>query len=280
MANSFHDIPELYGLCPHRDDGTLTVKNMHELALYDGAPVHREPVQRDILLPDLGQVKLHGDAGSNQLIVMAKAGDNGVNHNHNDIGSFIVHRRDILHLTDPGGPTYTAKTFSDKRYDILFCNSYGHSVPVINGSMQVAGSEYHGKLTAENLNGAGTKSALIDMTHAYPQGTVTKLTRHVALDPSSNELTIEDDFSFEAPPKSLEEAFITYENASVTDDGHVMIGPSDNRLMVTAVDTPGTFDVQDLAEESKEGRTDRVVRRIRFVPDILQQTMTLKFQIK
>ena len=42
---------------------------------------------------------------------MCLAGNNGVPHNHNDIGSFIVHRGDALWLTDPAGPAYSRKTF-------------------------------------------------------------------------------------------------------------------------------------------------------------------------
>ncbi len=37
--------------------------------------------------------------------------DNGVNHNHNDVGSYIVVLNGQVLIVDPGGETYTARTF-------------------------------------------------------------------------------------------------------------------------------------------------------------------------
>ena len=39
-------------------------------------------------------------------------------------------------VLDPGGEIYTARTFSPRRYESKLLNSYGHSVPRINGKLQ------------------------------------------------------------------------------------------------------------------------------------------------
>lgn len=194
----------------------------------------------------------------------------------------MIHRNGRLYLTDPGGPKYTAKTFSDRRYEILFCNSYGHSVPVINGKLQPTGSEYYGTLAVENMDGVGEKDIEIDMTHAYPPGIVRNLHRTLRLDSNKNTVRIVDKFAFDETPESVEEAFITYEGVTVhANGGTVAIGPSDDAVILSAgVDTTGRFSVDVLEEESKEGRTDQVVKRIRFIPDKLATAMDLSFDIR
>ena len=280
MVNEFYQIPELYDLCAQHPDQTLKVSEMHELAFYRGQKAKGKTEYRDDHLPDLGQVKLRGKPGKNQMTVVALAGHNGVPHNHNDIGSFILHRDDRIYLVDPGGPIYTRKTFSPQRYEIVFCNSIGHSVPVINGRLQQFGSQYYGTLEVENLNGEGEKRAVIDMTHAYPRGTVRQLIRTFMLDADANRLTLEDAYRFSRQPRSLEEAFITFEKATVAGNRRsVQIGPKRKGMTLQAVETPGSFGVKRLVEESKEGRSDRVITRITFVPEKLEKEMRLRFEI-
>jgi len=280
IINEFYDIPELYALCRRHPDGSLCLSGMHELASYNGQKSNGIADNRDYLLPNLGQVKLRGAPGDGQMTLMAIAGNNGVPHNHNDIGSFIVHKGDRIFLVDPGAPLYTRKTFSSQRYEIVFCNSIGHSVPSINGTQQPPGSQYYGTLKVENLNGKGEKQAAIDMTHAYPEGTVKQLVRQFTLNADSNQLTLEDTYKFDETPRSLEEAFITFEEVKVSQDSQsVQIGTSDNILQISAVNTPGRFSAKKLHEESKEGRTDKVINRITFVPDKLDLEMCLRFEI-
>ena len=274
IVNAFFDMPELYALCDKHSDHTLKVRDMHSMAMYPGFEVEIEADDRDYVLSDLGQAKLRGVPGKDQLTLMCLAGNNGVPHNHNDIGSFIVHRGGALWLTDPAGPVYSQKTFGPDRYDILFCNALGHSVPVINGQLQQPGGEYFGMLEVENLNGEGEKRAVIDMTHAYPEGTVKSLTRTFVLD--GNVLTMEDRYVFDSVPQTLEEGFITFEDVQVYGDS-VQVGPQGEGITLSAVDTPGTFSVKRFEEESKEGRTDEVVTRVIFTPAELSQDFCLRF---
>jgi len=284
--NAFLKIPELYSLCPQHSDRTLRLQCedhglAHDLALYRGNKATTKQDNADYVLPDLGQVKIRGRSGKDQLTLMAIAGHNGVPHNHNDIGSFIVHRGDHLHLVDPGGPLYTARTFGPQRYDIVYCSSYGHSVPVINGRRQKEGKQHHGALATRNLNGQGEKRIDIDMTHAYPRGTVKKLIRTFGLDVAANRLHLEDAYTFSRCPKSVEEAFVTFEKATVAQDGQsVQIGPRSKGICLSAPETPGTFSVAWLEEESKrDGKGDRVITRIAFRPDTLAKEMILRFDI-
>lgn len=281
LVNRFYPVPELYNLCRLNQDGSLRLTEMLDLALYQDEHAVSGPDNADYVLPDLGQVKMRGAPGRDRATVMALAGSNGVSHNHNDVGSFIVHRRGKLWLVDPGAPMYTKQTFSPQRYGIIHCRSRGHSVPLINGREQLAGEQYYGTLTTENLNGTGPKRAIIDMTRAYPRGTVQQLVRTLELDPDTNRLEVLDQYTFRRAPKSVEEAFITFDKATVAADGlSVRIGTRRAGIQVCAKDTPGRFQVTVLEEESRaHQRTDDITTRITFTPERLDRQTQLRFTI-
>jgi hypothetical protein len=280
IINGHKDMPELYALCASHKDRTLKVANPHELGVYRGQKQSGKADPRDYFLPGLGQVKLRSKPGRKSLTLMAIGGHNGVPHNHNDVGSFILHRGDKLWLTDPGGPVYNRKTFGPNRYDILFCNSKGHSVPVINGKLQKEGSQFKGTIKVQNLNQSGQKRAVVNMTRAYPKGTVRSLVRTFELDPDTNRLTLTDDYSFDRKPRSLVEAFITFESVKISRNGRsFQIGPRGNGITVSA-EAKGRFTVTAHEEESKEGRTDQVIQRVTFVPASLDRELSLRFLIE
>src|SRR5206468_8761605 len=94
-------------------------------------------------LPDIQVMIARDNDGSTKgWFVAAKGGNNDESHNHNDIGNYIVYYDGLPLLIDVGRGTYTAKTFSNRRYDIWFnCSNY-HNVPTINGVTQPAGPQF------------------------------------------------------------------------------------------------------------------------------------------
>lgn len=98
-----------------------------------------------------------------------KGGHNAEHHNHNDVGSFVVVVGDRPVLLDPGSETYTARTFSGKRYESKLLNSYGHPVPVVAGQLQREGREAQGKvLRADFTEQADTLQLDISSAYAVP----------------------------------------------------------------------------------------------------------------
>lgn len=280
IINQHKDMPELYSLCDAHRDRSLKPGSIHELGMYDGQKRSGKPDPKDYFLPGLGQVKLRSKPGPKSLTLMAIAGHNGVPHNHNDIGSFILHRGDTLWLTDPGGPIYNRKTFGPDRYDIIFCNSLGHSVPVVNGHLQQPGASYSGTIRVEGLNRKGEKRAIVEMAGAYPKGAVKTLTRTFVLDSEANRLSLEDEYTFARKPRSVEEAFITFENVTVAKGGKsVQIGPKRKGITLSAAQ-PGRFRVAAQEEASREGRTGQIIQRITFEPRTLAREMTLSFRFE
>lgn len=121
-----------------------------------------EPLLKDVWLPDL-QIMT---ARRGNLYVAMKGGNNGENHNHNDVGSFIVYgsQESLSPLfIDPAVGEYTAKTFSDDRYSIWTMQSQYHNLPQINGIDQKDGKKYAAKVVSHK-DGQLT----LDIAGAYP----------------------------------------------------------------------------------------------------------------
>ncbi len=88
---------------------------------------------------------------SKDLSLAAKSGHNDEPHNHNDIGSFLLACDDGQLLCDFGSGEYTGAYFQPAtRYDCLCNSSFGHSVPIINGSGQLPGKQYQGKVLSHD----------------------------------------------------------------------------------------------------------------------------------
>jgi hypothetical protein len=87
------------------------------------------------------------------------------------------------------------------------------------------------------------------MTRAYPRDTVHSLIRTLNLDSGTNVLTIEDAYRFTEIPEKLEEAFVTFEKASIVGYGDaVRIGPVRGGVTLSAAQ-PGLFQVETMTEK-------------------------------
>lgn len=277
LINEFWDIPELFGLCRLTEDGALAAGSLMDLLLVDGGRHESLDDRRDYHLGELGVAKVRCGA----VTVGAKAGHNGEHHNHNDVGSFLVHRGRTFFLTDLGAPVYSRRTFSPARYDSIFCNSLGHSVPVIDGRGQPAGGRYGGTLAAEGLNGDGARTLRIEMGGAYDAPGLERLTRVIEVAPGG-EVRLADTFVFGGEGGPVQEAFITTQPAAVSADGESVAirSESDGTAELRADGAAGTFAVDELEAESAESRGGERVRRITFTPARLAREMTLAFVIR
>ena len=273
--NFLTDVPELFQLVETNANGLPEISDIRALALYRGELPLRHTDRTDCLLPLLGLAK--ANAAEADVVLAAQAGTNDVSHNHNDIGSFLLVKTGVAVLTDPGTPVYSAKTFGPKRYELLMCRSRGHSVPIVNGYEQQEGSAFFGSLAAEGLNGPGGKTITIDMSRAYPDPTLLKLTRVLELGRDGT-LRIVDRFEFSSKPLELEEALVTFEPAQVR-DGCVEVGHGVSATTIRA-DVAGEFQVETFSPEQHEGLDPRPLHRVRFLPSSLAVEMCLSFLIE
>ena len=102
----------------------------------------------------------------NGIYAAIKGGSNGENHNHNDVGNVIVYLEGQPAIIDAGNMTYTALTFSEKRYKLWNTRSAYHNLPIIGGFEQKAGAEYR-----TNLFNTSDTGAVAELQTAYPPET-------------------------------------------------------------------------------------------------------------
>ena len=117
-----------------------------------------QPVS-DSWLPDL-QVRL---VRKGRMTVCGKGGHNGESHNHNDVGNFVVFLDGNPVAVDIGNMTYTAKTFSPRRYELFNTRARNHSVPQLGQWEQCVGSEYAASEVQATAGGL-----TLDLSCAYP----------------------------------------------------------------------------------------------------------------
>ncbi|HRJ48740.1 MAG TPA: heparinase II/III family protein, partial [Opitutaceae bacterium] len=141
-------------------------------------------------------------------------GHNGVNHNHNDLGTFTVVLDGRTLILDPGLEVYSYRTFSEQRYESQLLNSYGHPVPRVAGKLQEAGPEWRARVLTKEFS-ADTDRMVLDLRSAYDVPTLRKLEREfLYYRRGAGSLTITDRVEF-AAPAAFESALITLGKATV-----------------------------------------------------------------
>lgn len=154
----------------------------------------QDPLPADGWLPDLQVMTARDQAGTTAgLYVTAKGGHNDESHNHNDVGSFIAYLDGLPLIIDVGPEFYTAKTFSDQRYEIWTMRSSWHNVPLINGVEQAAGREFAASKVSYEASKDMAQLSL-DLTDAYPaEAGVDQWVRNIKLK-RGEELEISESF--------------------------------------------------------------------------------------
>jgi len=186
-----------------------------------------------------------------RLGVALKGGNNAENHNHDDVGSYVVVVGDRPILLDPGGETYTARTFGPHRYDSKLLNSWGHAVPFVAGKLQREGADAHGQvLRTEFLPTQDTLE--MDIASAYAVPALKSLRRTFVYSRAvGGSLSITDRPQFSSPQR-FGTALITRGDWSRQRDGSLLIVDEDQAVRVT-IDTGGipfTLDAERITEDA------------------------------
>jgi hypothetical protein len=238
---------------------------LRDMFWWDGEQ-HEAPATEDSILPDTGIVRLGSTTPENSVVVL-KAGHNGENHNHNDIGSFIVHVDGETFLTDPGPGFYDQAYFSSKRYENIFASSYGHSVPRIGGELQRAGREFWGAVTGVNTVGP-LKWARIEFSRAYAARGLETAERCLSLATEGAQagiIWLEDDFSFAGRPAEIEEAFVTWLEGEAIGKTALIKGKNHDLQLVIEAPRDAEFRLERLEEESRANRKPISLNRFSFL---------------
>ncbi|MCP1428165.1 hypothetical protein J3D45_000663 [Microbacterium foliorum] len=159
-----------------------------------GAP----PLPRDVVLPSTQTLLARqNDGRADGLTLVVKGGHNGENHNHNDVGSFIVAAGGVPVIVDAGRPTYTKQTFGPDRYDIWTMQSAWHNVPEVRGTDQPAGVGWSADDVTAHIGDHASWQDL-ELAGAYDVDALRSWRRHARLDRDARRVEIIDEWCLES----------------------------------------------------------------------------------
>ncbi len=187
--------------------------------------------------------------------VAIKGGHNAENHNHNDVGSFVVAAGATAVLVDPGLEVYTARTFGPDRYVSQVLNSYGHAVPVVADQLQHEGRQYAARVLATRFAPEGD-TIVLDLAGAYAVPGLKSLVRTLTVRRgTSPAITVVDDVEY-AEPASFSTALITFGAwREVSPGAYAVESGTDGVLATVAVDgADWALRPETLREELPGGR--------------------------
>ena len=250
--NGSDELPEFYGtdLC-----STQTAAAIRNFLAY-------EPYEDSTTVNKLSYYKNFGCVISRNdtYSIGIKAGHNQEEHNHNDVGSFAIVADNKQLLCDLGAPLYTMHSLRIENYDkVIERSSFGHNVPIINGTPQRFGREYCGDMQVDG------NVITIDFAKAYPVE-MDKLTRKTVL--GDTEILLSDEFDEKV---SWQERFVT-ETEPVVIDGGIKIGCM-NMLFDTGI---YSTEIEKILTKS-HSNTDRIIYTITLTPTKNQDRADFSF---
>ena len=133
-----------------------------------------------------------------EWLVAAKGGNNAESHNHNDIGNFIIYHNNQPVIIDLGRDTYTSKSFSNQRFELMNCRSAYHNVPIINGLEQKDGKKYRADKVSHVAN-EDESSLTLNLEKAYQEGAhVDSWKRTITLDREYNWVEVTEQYKLDS----------------------------------------------------------------------------------
>ncbi len=245
---------------------TMLLRNM---LWWDGSYHEGGPVG-DAYSPLGGVARLTSRTPQGIRVVLAiKAGHNDENHNQNDVSSFILHADGESLLTDPGHGLYTRQYFGPERYENIFANSYGHSVPRVGGQMQKEGRGFCGQIVSVETN-EPAKRVEVEFARAYVAANLASARRQITL--QSGVVWLQDAFCFSADPVEVEEAFITWFDVDANGATAVIHGQRHD-LRLTIESPEGlSFSVEKLEEQCRLNAKPGVLKRMNVMLPVASET--------
>ena len=217
-----------------------------------------------------------GPAAHARFAVAIKGGNNGVNHGHNDSGSFSVVVGTNMVICDPGGEIYTARTFSSRRYESKVLNSFGHALPIVAGQLQRHGLDARAVVLATNFT-AAADGIVFDLRSAYAVPDLQMLQRTFVYQRGQTPcLEVRDEARFSAP-ENFESALVTWGKIQHPEANKLIISDGSGTVRVT-IDTGGVpFHIrEEPIDEDTENRRKPVHLGVVLDDKVSSAAVTLK----
>ncbi len=235
----------LFGLQKHKLDNGNIIDFLETTSIYDSLttlpPIAPLPAvswfgDRQVLTARTKSESTNG------LFLAVQGGHNAESHNHNDIGNFIVYANNTPVFVDAGVGSYTAQTFSSKRYELWNMQSVWHNCPTINGVMQKEGIQYKAShvLYAKNTSGV---SVSMDIAMAYPtEAAVKKYERKFDFDQSKNTIQLFENYEMLEWKSPLVQSFLVFIKPTIEKPGQLSFALQDGASVTFKYDAK-LFDI-------------------------------------
>ncbi len=185
-----------------------------------------------------------------------KGGHNAEQHNHNDVGSFVVALGKATPLLDPGSEVYTRRTFSAQRYESNVLNSFGHPVPRVAGKLQRPGRQAAAKVLKTEFTDE-KDTLVLDLRSCYDVPELTKLVRTFVFSRAGRgSLSVTDEVEFNSP-QAFETALITLSPWKQLGPDTLVVGEKAESVEVKISTKENPFSLQ--ATEIQEHLPGRVI---------------------
>lgn len=247
----FNDVPlksfgaYLFGLQKHKLDNGNIIDFLETTSIYDSLttlpPIAPLPAvswfgDRQVLT---ARTKSESTKG---LFLAVQGGHNAESHNHNDIGNFIVYANNTPVFVDAGVGSYTAQTFSSKRYELWNMQSVWHNCPTINGVMQKEGIQYKATNVIYAKNKSGV-SVSMDIAMAYPtEAAVKKYERKFDFDQSKNTIQLFENYEMLEWKSPLVQSFLVFIKPTIEKPGQLSFALQDGASVTFKYDAK-LFDI-------------------------------------
>ncbi len=190
--------------------------------------------------------------------IAVKAGHNAENHNHSDVGTYIVVYKDDLITGDIGAPSYTAGAFSP---DNKARSSWGHPVPRVAGALQSNGQGFSGKITETELS-IDRDKVVIDIKSAYEVEGLQKLERTMVNNKKGKgTITITDSFKA-SESMTFGTAVMVSDAYEVLDDRTILITTENQQVKVEIMAEGGVVGILPEKVPVKHLRSGKTAYRI------------------
>lgn len=169
--------------------------------------------------------------------IAIKAGHNAENHNHSDVGTYIVVLNEDLITGDIGAPSYTAGSFSKTN---KARSSWGHPVPRINNILQSNGREFKGVILETDFQD-DKDVVIMDIKPAYEIPELEVLKRTMVNDKSGEGvITVQDDFQA-SKPITFGTTIMTFSKYEIIDANTIILTNKNEKLKVEILSEGGTI---------------------------------------
>jgi len=235
------------------------------------------PMQ-DVYFRDLGTlVTRFQDVNGHLWEFAAKAGHNAEHHNHNDCGTFLLNINGIPLVTEIGQPEYTKDFFRENRYQYLAARTIGHSLPIVNGQEQSAGTQYIAKVLSHEMTEDHVEFS-IDLTECYPKmASIGDLVRSFYLDKKKARLRVKEFYEL-GNQHSYETALIADGEINIR-DGYAELNDGGVTLIIRPFDATELSNVEELEYRDVTG-IPRKVHRLIMTPSRLDEQKYIGYEIE